>query len=554
VGQGIGERVVMRILNKASVMLELTDLGFAPDRLARLDRFLDDKYIAPGKLPCALTLVARHGDVGHDVERDAGQHEMAAGRRGHDAVAHDVLLCINTHTVRSEAKRMKMDSDQLFVRSPDQMYDAFPGLDDAVARSQEIAAGVDIDLDLNPDKLADHGYADLVVVTQKPTLANANPTISIHWGSGSGLQFGGQKQLQSNGRDATHAVDSLIALDSNGDGVDELALYGNGLAQFWSIRQSDTLGWGLQMLGLRRGADPFGKSIKFLPIETGPNGTPTALSSGDMNGDGFADLLIDHGGNKIDVLTGNRKAYLGPASVSFTREQTSPASDIQRTQLARFVGDVNADGRDDILFSPTSASPRTTTKNNPNLYESFKRGPYSYIYTGSKATGNNSLQVSVPKFWDQEDNNNSIGIANRVSGWDRYGFAIESLPGEATPYRTGSIGDVNGDGLEEVMFSSNQLYVGDQAPPAEQRPHTVAIYGSNRSSSEAPKTTTSNDGTDFDGAPLFAYGDAVTIRRDGVTWFHGRSNLIPGLGRFDLCGQFGFGCVDGVGHGVQSKS
>ena len=65
-----------------------------------------------------------------------------------DAVAHDVLLCINTHTVRSEAKRMKMDSDQLFVRSPDQMYDAFPGLDDAVARSQEIAAGVDIDLDL----------------------------------------------------------------------------------------------------------------------------------------------------------------------------------------------------------------------------------------------------------------------------------------------------------------------------------------------------------------------------------------------------------------------
>ncbi len=33
VGQGAGERVVMRILNKASVMLELTDLGFAPDRL-----------------------------------------------------------------------------------------------------------------------------------------------------------------------------------------------------------------------------------------------------------------------------------------------------------------------------------------------------------------------------------------------------------------------------------------------------------------------------------------------------------------------------------------
>ncbi len=65
-----------------------------------------------------------------------------------DAAAHDVLLCVNTRTVRSDAKRMRMDVDQFFVRSPEQMYDAFPGLDDAVARSQEIADRVDIDLDL----------------------------------------------------------------------------------------------------------------------------------------------------------------------------------------------------------------------------------------------------------------------------------------------------------------------------------------------------------------------------------------------------------------------
>ncbi len=57
--------------------------------------------------------------------------------RQEDAVAQDVLLCINTHTVRSDANRMKMDSDQLFVRSPEQMYEAFPGQEEAVARSQE---------------------------------------------------------------------------------------------------------------------------------------------------------------------------------------------------------------------------------------------------------------------------------------------------------------------------------------------------------------------------------------------------------------------------------
>ena len=65
-----------------------------------------------------------------------------------DAAAHDVLLCVNTHTSRADTKRMRMDSDQFFLRSPEQMYAAFPGHADAVARSQEIANKIDIQLDL----------------------------------------------------------------------------------------------------------------------------------------------------------------------------------------------------------------------------------------------------------------------------------------------------------------------------------------------------------------------------------------------------------------------
>lgn len=65
-----------------------------------------------------------------------------------DAAGHDVLLCVNTHSLRSDERRMKMEGDQFFVRTPDEMYAAFPGHEDAVARTQEIANGVDIDLDL----------------------------------------------------------------------------------------------------------------------------------------------------------------------------------------------------------------------------------------------------------------------------------------------------------------------------------------------------------------------------------------------------------------------
>ena len=65
-----------------------------------------------------------------------------------DAEAQDIMLCINTGRFRTDTSRMKMENDQFFLRSPEQMYEKFLGLEDAVARSQEIADSVDIDLEL----------------------------------------------------------------------------------------------------------------------------------------------------------------------------------------------------------------------------------------------------------------------------------------------------------------------------------------------------------------------------------------------------------------------
>ena len=65
-----------------------------------------------------------------------------------DADAQDVLLCINTGRFRTDTNRMRMDGNEYFIRSPEEMYEAFPDHADAVARSQEIADTVDIQLDL----------------------------------------------------------------------------------------------------------------------------------------------------------------------------------------------------------------------------------------------------------------------------------------------------------------------------------------------------------------------------------------------------------------------
>ena len=65
-----------------------------------------------------------------------------------DAEAQDIMLCINTGRFRTDSNRMKMDGQQYYLRSPAEMYQFFPGLEDAVARSAEIADSVHIDLEL----------------------------------------------------------------------------------------------------------------------------------------------------------------------------------------------------------------------------------------------------------------------------------------------------------------------------------------------------------------------------------------------------------------------
>ena len=65
-----------------------------------------------------------------------------------DAEAQDILLCINTGKFRTDTKRMKMEGDQFFLRPPQDMYAAFPGHEEAVTRSQQIADRVDLELKL----------------------------------------------------------------------------------------------------------------------------------------------------------------------------------------------------------------------------------------------------------------------------------------------------------------------------------------------------------------------------------------------------------------------
>ncbi|MBW8816036.1 MAG: beta-lactamase family protein [Caulobacterales bacterium] len=66
--------------------------GFSKARLERIDRFLAEKYVAPGRLPCAQFLLARDGEVVHQTL--LGQQDPERGV----AIAEDTIFRIYSMT------------------------------------------------------------------------------------------------------------------------------------------------------------------------------------------------------------------------------------------------------------------------------------------------------------------------------------------------------------------------------------------------------------------------------------------------------------------------
>ncbi|GHT17251.1 DNA-directed DNA polymerase [Planctomycetales bacterium] len=65
-----------------------------------------------------------------------------------DSDAQDILLCVNTGKLRTDEKRMRMDSDQFFMRSGKEMLQAMPGQEDAIRRTLEIADRCNFEMEL----------------------------------------------------------------------------------------------------------------------------------------------------------------------------------------------------------------------------------------------------------------------------------------------------------------------------------------------------------------------------------------------------------------------
>lgn len=88
-----------------------------------------------------------------------------------DASTHDLLLCIGTNSSVNDQKRMKMAGDFFYLKTPDEMAEAFRDIPEALENTQHIAEMCDLKLDferlhlpeikLPPGKSPDEYLADL---------------------------------------------------------------------------------------------------------------------------------------------------------------------------------------------------------------------------------------------------------------------------------------------------------------------------------------------------------------------------------------------------------
>ncbi|QJB56502.1 DNA polymerase III subunit alpha [Pseudodesulfovibrio sp. zrk46] len=82
-----------------------------------------------------------------------------------DYEAHDTLLCIQTQTTVDAEKRFRMDTKDLYYKTPEEMEQAFAHVPEAIANTQRIAERCNVEIELGnyyfPEYELSEGVADL---------------------------------------------------------------------------------------------------------------------------------------------------------------------------------------------------------------------------------------------------------------------------------------------------------------------------------------------------------------------------------------------------------
>ena len=73
-----------------------------------------------------------------------------------DAYAHEILLCIQTGKRMSDLDRMKFQTDEFYIKSPEEMYEAFKSIPEALENTQKIVEKCNVEFEFGVTKLPNY--------------------------------------------------------------------------------------------------------------------------------------------------------------------------------------------------------------------------------------------------------------------------------------------------------------------------------------------------------------------------------------------------------------
>ena len=320
------------------------------------------------------------------------------------------------------------------------------------------------DLDLDCD-----GVDDLLV--SSPAANSDIGAIDIFWGSTAGLNAVADANLSGISGGDNFGSSMANVGDVNGDGCDDLLIGAVGAV--------DGAGGATGVAYLYYGGSRnFTSSDWFMdgPTGIGAKFGGTVSAAGDVNNDGFDDILVASIGYSQPGGKGKVFLYLGSAngpSMSSDWNNRGTWEDVIQGWSMAAVGDTNDDGFDDIAIGAAGSFSDITGNGRVGVYTGSATGIMTLDNRWTTTTTNTLLGYAVAGIGDiNQDGFDDVAFTEPLydnSALGRVSIVLGSsagLPSNPDMQIVGTessqilgsavslIGDINDDGVEEIAISS----------------------------------------------------------------------------------------------------
>ena len=325
------------------------------------------------------------------------------------------------------------------------------------------------------------GFDD--IASSEPGMAiNNSGHISIRLGSSSGVATDAWWEM--NGSDDDNLGWSLTSLgDVESDGCTDLAVVADKLIE--ENAQATLTKNGLVMV-LKGNSTSMIHHGNVTQSEFGSMFGRQVIGNGDINGDGFLDMVVSNTGS-LDTPTGYSSVefFFGNATgivLDSTNNTHAPldTGKLYGVEMA-FLGDVNGDGFDDILISELYAQTTPFHSGKVHMWAGSSTGPIAGTWSLKGSYANQLLGQTISPAGDiNEDGFDDFLLmspsSTKSGNIDLYLGSSNGPRTDTQLFAQGSNGenvglnilsgiDLDGDGMGEILYSSRDLTRGDDFGP-----------------------------------------------------------------------------------------